>query len=431
MVDESLSYCNKEKLPLRSLFLDLNSYFASVEQQEDPSLRGKPVAVVPMIADNTFVIAASYEAKRMGVKTLCRVGDALRICPDLKLVTGGHTKYSWYHERVLAAVENVLPIDKVCSIDEMCFRLVGQEQTPEGATKVANRLKKAIAEDVGECLTCSVGIAPNTFLAKVGTELQKPNGLVVIEQDAVFEKLSSLGLTDLPGINVRMRARLQAAGIFTVEQLLTTSREDLRRGFGSVWGERWWYMLRGHELNLPTRSRQSMGHSHVLAPDLRNDASAREVLLRLVQKAGMRLRSEGLLATRMDVYVQSYKRSWSSYRNIDATQTSATFVQIASELWNGREMDTPLKVGCTFSGLRDGKSVTPSLFDETNQLERFSHTMDHLNQRFGKHSVFLASMHQAKDAAPERIAFGKTQLFSEGLADNRHVSPFNTFIQSS
>ena len=175
MVDVHLPIELRER-PLRYLFLDLNSYFASVEQQEHPELRGKPVAVVPVEADTSFVIAASYEAKKHGVKTLTQIGEAKRLCPELICVMGDHSMYAHYHKRVIEVAEKVLPVDAVCSIDEMRFKLLKTESPPEIAREIAVKMKKTIREEAGECLTCSIGIAPNAFLAKIGTELQNRTG---------------------------------------------------------------------------------------------------------------------------------------------------------------------------------------------------------------------------------------------------------------
>jgi DNA polymerase-4 len=193
---------------LRYLFLDLNSYFASVEQQEYPELRGKPVAVVPVEADTSFVIAASYEAKKFGVKTLTQIGEAKRLCPELICVMGHHSMYAAYHKRVIEVAETVLPVDEVCSIDEMRFKLLKTESPPDIARGLALKIKAAIREQIGECMTSSIGIAPNSFLAKVGTELQKPDGLVVIEAKDLPDVLHRLDLTGFPGINKRIEVRL-------------------------------------------------------------------------------------------------------------------------------------------------------------------------------------------------------------------------------
>ncbi len=265
MVDTALPIERRERL-LRYLFLDLNSYFASVEQQENPELRGRPVAVVPVEADTSFIIAASYEAKAFGVKTGTMIRDAKAMCPGIRLIKGNHSLYSAYHGRVLEAVETVLPIEEVCSIDEMRFRLLGEERTPAIAMELAIRIKKAIRERVGEAMSCSVGIAPNPFLSKVATELQKPDGLVVLQHSDLPGRLHSLKLTDFPGINKRMAARLNGAGIFTTEQMCAADKFEMLQAFGSIIGERWWYALRGFDLTPEVHDRKSLGHSHVLAP---------------------------------------------------------------------------------------------------------------------------------------------------------------------
>jgi DNA polymerase IV len=423
MVDISLPLENKDRR-LRYLFLDLNSYFASVEQQERPELRGKPTAVVPVMADSSFVIAASYEAKRFGIKTGTQIGEAKQMCPDLQLVDGRHSLYAAYHRRVLEAVENVLPIEEVCSIDEMRFRLIGTETTPQCAVELAQRLKETIYERVGECLTCSVGIAPNSFLAKVGTELQKPNGLVTIEASDLPEKLYTLKLTDFPGINRRMKTRLNAAGIFTTQDMCEAERDELGFAFGSIIGERWWYLLRGYDLGHDTHDRKSLGHSHVLPPEKRTDQGCREVLLRLLHKASARLRANGLWAGGMAVTVGSFKKSWSVKIKVPPTQDTVTLTEHLVEAWASRDFVGPRSVAVTFYDLKESSEVTPSLFDSTVDRSLFSHAVDGVNKKFGKNKVYLAGLEGAKDAAQEKIAFNKTWLFSEGKDDNEWIDTF-------
>ncbi|MGA9716744.1 MAG: DNA polymerase, partial [Acidobacteriaceae bacterium] len=149
---------------LRWLFLDLNSYFASVEQELVPSLRGRPVAVVPVVADTTCCIAASYEAKAFGVKTGTQVGEAKRMCPGIELVEGRHELYVQYHNRIVEAVESVVPVSSVMSIDEMACRLVGREQPLLAALELGQRVKAKIRDTVGSTLRCSIGLAPNRYL---------------------------------------------------------------------------------------------------------------------------------------------------------------------------------------------------------------------------------------------------------------------------
>ena len=408
-------------LPLRWLFLDLNSYFASVEQAVNPELRGKPVAVVPTLGDGATIIAASYEAKAFGVKTLTKVGDAKVMCPDIVLVHGDHTLYTHYHDKVIEACERVLPVDKVCSIDEMRFGLLGEETTPNGARAVARALKESIAEHAHECLKCSIGIATNAFLAKVGTELQKPDGLVLFEARELPDRLHGLKLRDWPGINVKMEARLKAAGVFSTPDLIAAPITVLEQAFGHVMAERWWHLMRGYDLDFQARTNQSLGHSHVLPPDLRNDSDARAVMQRLVYKACMRLRRSGLWAEHVSFYVKA-EESWRAETGLPPTQDALTVLERLAPLWEGPRFNRPIQVGMTFGKLKEAEQVTPSLFDtETGVRAELGHALDHLNMKFGKNTVYVGGLTKAKDAADEKIAFQKTSLLSEGKGDNVYM----------
>ncbi len=417
MVDINLPLLQQER-PLRFLFLDLNAYFASVEQQENPELRGKPVGVCPVVADSGCLVAASYQAKKYGIKTGTLVGDAKRLCPDITLVKGNFPAYTAYHKRIVEVCNSILPVESVCSIDEMKFRLLGEEREPEKATEIARKIKSAIREYVGDCLTCSVGIGPNSFLAKIGTEMQKPDGLVVIEAKDLPHKLYSLKLTDLTGINKRTEIRLNSVGIFTVKDLCEATQDHIRNGFRSIIGERWWYLLQGFEVPIAKKDQQSLGHSHVLAPDLRTDQGCREVLIRLLQKASARLRSQGLWASSMSVYVAGKQKSWGVRIGLPPTQDTVTMNEYFLAEWAKRDFALPTQVGVTFHDLKKAEQVTPSLFDATQERSKFNEAVDRMNQKFGKNRVYLAAMENARDSADEKIAFQKVDLFKEGLDDN-------------
>lgn len=423
MVDNDLLAEYPEVAHLRYLFLDLNSYFASVEQQEFPELRDRPMAVVPVDADSSFVIAASYEAKAFGIKTGTRIGDAKKMCPDLLIKTGTPHLYTHYHRKVVDAVATVLPVERVCSIDEMFFRLLGEERAPGPAKELALRIKKALYELVGPYVRASIGIAPNIFLAKVATDMQKPDGLVVLQHDDLPRALFRLKLTDLTGINRRMEARLHGSGVFSVEQLCSLTREDLRTAWGSIIGERWWYKLRGIELNEKYDTGKTLGHSHVMAPELRSDEGARQVLLRLLQKASARLRSVGMVASGLAVDVTG-RPGWHDHCRFAPTSDTTTMNEHFLSMWRSRSFKSPLKVGVTFYDLDREANATPSLFDEAIQRAELAAAVDSLNSRFGKNAVYLAALEKAKSAAPERIAFQKTELFSEGKGDHEWVNTF-------
>jgi DNA polymerase IV len=241
--------------PVQWLFLDLNAFFASCEQQENPALRGKPVIVVQMLTETAVAIAASYDAaKAFGIKTgtLVLVRDARQLCPGVIAVQANHRLYTEYHERILKAVDTCLPVEKVCSIDEMACKLMSTERQVPAARELALKVKQALREQVGECLTCSIGIAPNVFLGKVGSDLQKPDGLVVITKDDLPGILLGLDLQDIYGIGPRMEQRLHRAGIVNVEQLWNATPFQLRRLWGGVNGLLFHQMLHGVDIQPPS-----------------------------------------------------------------------------------------------------------------------------------------------------------------------------------
>src|ERR1039458_9660280 len=220
------------------LFLDLNSYFASVEQEGEPHLRNRPVAVVPMEADTTCCIAASYEAKALGVKTGTLVREARRLCPEIVFIEARHELYVEYHHRIVAAVENCLPVTAVLSIDEMACRLMGRERPLLAAIDLGRRVKESIRQSVGPTLRSSVGLATNRYLAKVASDMEKPDGPGALPLDILPEALRQLKLRDLPGIGSRMEKRLNEQGILTMKDLLALDGEQAGQSWGSVVGER-------------------------------------------------------------------------------------------------------------------------------------------------------------------------------------------------
>jgi DNA polymerase-4 len=157
------------------------------------------------------------------------VREARRLCPDVVPVLANHRLYTEYHERILKAVDSCLPVEKVCSIDEMACKLMGTERQVPVARELAVKVKRAVREQAGECLTRSIGTAPNVFLGKVGSDLQKPDGLVIITKDDLPGILLGLELQDIYGIGPRMEQRLQRAGIVNVEQLWNATPFQLRR----------------------------------------------------------------------------------------------------------------------------------------------------------------------------------------------------------
>src|SRR5580658_6166919 len=413
---------------LNWLFVDLNSYFASVEQEVRPELRGRPVAVVPMMADTTVCIAASYEAKAYGVTTGTMVGDAKRMCPDLVLLEARHELYVDYHHRIVEAVESCLPVTAVLSIDEMACRLMGRERPLLAAIELGQRVKTTIREKVGPMLRSSVGIATNRYLAKVASDMEKPDGLVALPLDILPEALRHLTLRDLPGIGSRTEKRLNEKGIRTMDELLALDCEKAGELWGSVWGERLWHWLQGQDFDMAeTEHLKSLSHQHVLAPEMRTAEKAWAVAHKLLHKAAMRLRAKGLWVSTIGLAigfagprsegnaVSSFgvpKRGWKSELKLSECQDNPTLIAALTRLWAtrpvGKEFEHPYFIGVHLDGLVPDRLHSLNLFDGTEDEQsraRLLAVMDQLNNKYGMSTLAPATMLTAYKSAPTRIAF--------------------------
>ncbi len=410
------------------LFVDLNSYFASVEQQVRPELRGRPVGVVPALVDTTCCIAASYEAKAFGVRTGTIVADAKKLCPEIVLVEGRHELYRDYHHKIVEAVESCVPVTAVCSIDEMACRLMGRERPLRAALEIGISVKKRIRERVGECLRSSVGLATNRYLAKVASDMEKPDGLVALPLDILPEALRQLSLRDLPGIGARTEKRLNEKGIRTMDDLLALDGEQAGQVWGSVWGERLWHWLRGEDFEMAeSEHMKSLSHQHVLAPEMRTAEKAYAVTHKLLHKAAMRLRANGLWAGSIGLAigfavprgekrpVSTYgvpSRGWHAGLRLAECQDNATLIAALRKLWesrpSGNDFDQPYFVGVTLGELIPDRLHTLNLFDALDGEQRRTRllaAMDALNNKYGLSTLAPATMLAAYKAAPTRIAF--------------------------
>lgn len=416
------------------LHIDLNSFFASVEQQLHPEYRGKPTAVTATMADTGTIIAASYEAKAFGVKTGTKVGEAKRLCPGIALVNGNHTQYAKYSHEIAAAVERVCPVAHTPSIDEMVCQLMGREQEPARARQIALAIKQAIRDDVGETLRCSIGMAPNRYLAKIASDMQKPDGLIGLLPSQLPRAIGHLELRDLPGVGARTEARLNAKGIHTMAQLLALDRTGMHALWDSVWGDRLYHWLRGGQTGddgapVSNDVQKSLGHSHVLGPEHRSQEGAWAVAHKLLHKAAMRLRmehfhtsaiavtmkfaltrEEAARAAKLKQHTSGIKHSaWGMEARFRPCQDTLTLLDALKGIWRERpneaEHQRPFFVGVTLRNLLLDSEVPRMLFEEPGHRNELSATMDKLNLKFGHSTVHFAGMLPARDSAPTRIAF--------------------------
>jgi len=421
------------------LHIDLNSFFASVEQQLHEEYRGKPLAVVPTMADTTCCIAASYEAKAFGVKTGTQVGEAKKLCPGIILIAGDHADYAKYSHEIAKAVELACPVAHTPSIDEMVCQLMGREQEPPRARKIALEIKESIYKNVGVALRCSIGMAPNRYLAKIASDMQKPDGLIGLLPSQLPRAIAHLDLRDLPGVGARTEIRLNAKGITTMEQLLALDHREMGKLFDSVWGNRMYHWLRGAQTEDAAGSnisesevQKSLGHSHVLAPEHRSPEGSWAVAHKLLHKAAMRLRMEHLYTGSLAVTIRyqltreqaesraahsKVKQHYSGIKNsgwgMEARfrdcQDTLTLLEVLRSLWSqrpqGTEFRRPFFVGITLRNLVPEDEHQAELFTDPSNRADLSATMDKLNLKYGHTTLHFAGMLPARDSAPTRIAF--------------------------
>ena len=399
----------------------MDSYFASVEQHLDPSLRGKPVGVAPVMAESSCCIAASYEAKAFGVKTGTGVAEARKLCPGIAIVESKPGEYIRFHHRIVEAVEDCIHVEEVLSIDEMWAVLPTNRREPRHIECLEKTLRGKIRDEISPVITMSLGAAPNKYLAKMASKMRKPNGMLIIRERDLPGILSELALKDMHGIGRNMELRLRSHGINTVRELCAASKQSLHAAWGGIQGDRLWHLLRGEIIPDIVTSRKSLGHSHVLPPEARVPESAWPVLCKLLHKACERMRSHGLLAGNLTMELSFLRGgAWAAEMRTPETDLTLRFLKMLDRLW--RERPEPgsklLKVGVVLSRLVTKDNYTPELFsnqvtdamnsgtDTQAKLGRLDETMDRLRARYGRHCVFYGNIQEFRDHAPMRISFG-------------------------
>jgi len=363
---------------LEWLYLDFDGFFASVEQQARPALRGKPIGIVPFDGTvHTCVIACSKEAKALGVKNVMRLGDAKKICPELILVPQ-------------------------TPVDELCCKLDRKDSDdPHG---LSDKIKAAIAEGVGPHITCSIGFAANRHLAKIACKMDKPNGVTIWRPEDMPAPLLDLPFDDIPGIGSRMEKRLHMARIYNMRDLLATEPKQMRKLWRNVTGERLWYALHGYAIQAGKSERGMFGHGRVLPPELRTFKDARDCSRILLVKAARRMRREGYYAGSLFMWLslrRGYKKgeySWTTKHKLHAANDDQACLSSLDKLWKHARQEVPksmkiVRVGVTLGDLTlaDSRQLDFLLNDdpERQKWESVTKAVDSLNARYGKSLVTM------------------------------------------
>ncbi|MEK9143355.1 MAG: hypothetical protein AAB481_01865, partial [Patescibacteria group bacterium] len=282
--------------PPTIMHVDLNSCFATIEQQANPLIRGKPMVVAAYTTGRGCILAASVEAKRLGIKTGMRVSEGKNLYPCLVVLPPDPEKYRWVNRKLRVLLSSYTPYLSVESIDEMVMDLAHAPR--KDTISVANEIKLRIKQEIGEWLTVSIGIAPNRYLAKVASGLHKPDGLDVITKENIEEILTGLRLEDLCGIKEGNAGRLRFMNIKTPVEFFRATAVALIRALHSKTGWNWWQRLHGYEtIPFDVPEQKTYGQSFALGTfRVSSDPELTKIMTQLIVKMGRRLRGAGFVA---------------------------------------------------------------------------------------------------------------------------------------
>ena len=398
------------------LHLDLNSCFATIEQQANPRLRGKPIAVAAYDSPAGCIVAPSIEAKKYGVTVGMRVRDGKMLCPHLIVLTPDPAKYRNVHLQFRKLLENYTDKAIPRSIDEFVLDLEGYSAYRKGMINVAREIKEKIKREIGGWLTVSVGISTNRFLAKVGAGLNKPDGLDVIDKNNFRDIYSKLSLVDLCGIKTRNAIRLNNAGVYTVLDFYKASVQKLKAAFGSILAYYWYVRLHGWEIDNVTFGRRSYGNSFALPKPLLRVEELAPILQKLTEKTGMRMRKAGYVARGVHLAI-AYRDNSFWHKGVslpDYIFDSRDIYKVAFKLLNMspyRSPDRNLAVSCF--NLERVKNMQLSFLEDFDKKQKLVNAIDLINERWGNFVITPGGMLGTDNVVIDRIAFGGVKELEE------------------
>lgn len=392
------------------MHIDFNSCFASIEQQANPFLRGKPVVVGAYTTNFGCVLAASREAKILGIKTGMRVMDARAIYPKVVVLESDPNKYREVHKQLKNLLQTYS--DKVYpkSIDEF---VVNCYTNPH---ELAPRIKERIKEEIGEFLTVSIGISTNRYLAKVASNLKKPDGLEEINKDNFLEVFSKLRLTDLTGIKEGNARRLNVYNIFSVVDFYHADSRKLEGAFGGIGGYYWFLRLHGYEVDEFEVVRKSFGNSYALPKPFYKCSDLVPIIQKLVDKTAYRLRTAGYFARGVHLGVVYRDHTyWHKGRILSRAifATDDIFKEIYKLLEMAGENGPVREIAVTCFNLEPASYLQLDLLIDALGKESLTKAIDTINDRYGMFTLTSAAQIFARDNVPDRIAFGGVREIKE------------------
>lgn len=396
------------------MHIDLNSCFATVEQQARPLLRGKPVAIVNRRTDTTAIVTASYEAKALGVKVGMKLREAKILAPDLIGLESDPAKYRYVYHRLLDIMNEYSAHVTMKSIDEgiIDFHHATPAMQGRDLEDIGREIKQRLKDEIGVWMRCNVGISTNRFLAKTAASLHKPDGLDVLTSQNIREVFADLKLTDLTGIAGRNQKRLNSVGIMTPLDFLDADSVTLQKMvFKSINGQYWYKRLRGWEVDDTNWDVKRVGRQYVLE---RFDLSYEQIVQRLhhlCESVGSRLRSQNKQARGVYVYAKTRERGYWHASSLSPLpfHSDQMIFRIAKQLFD-RAPDDVKEIGVHVYELQPAVEHQLSLFHEEIIRERqVTQAIDTINQRFGERTVHSADTLGTGIYVHTKIPFGSTR----------------------
>ena len=411
------------------MHIDLNSCFASVEQQANPFLRGKPIAVAAYTTPSGCIVAPSVEAKGLGIKVGMRVKEGKLLCKNLVILSPDPWKYRCVHLKLKKLLDNYSSEVTPKSIDEFVVDFGKSSCRGSVLKDVALEIKKRIKESVGDWLTVSIGIAPNRFLAKLASNLHKPDGLDEINSKNYLDCFFRLKLVDLPYIKLRNAMRLNSVGIYTVEDFYNAPLWKLKSAFQSINSYYWYLRLHGYEIDDIVFARRSYGNSYALPKAFTDLSDLSPIISKLTEKTSFRLRRAGYIAGGVHLAI-FYKNGSFWHKGVSLSEKLFESRDIYKKMIRLFQFSPhKLPVGNIFISVYDLKKNTDlqlNIFEDVLRKKKLSEAVDRVNERWGDFIITPARMQMgSKEMVPDRIAFGGVKELEE-FTINDPNSPNNT-----
>lgn len=394
------------------MHIDLNSCFASIEQQANPLLRNKPIAVAAYDTPNGCILAPSIQAKRLGIKVGMRVKEGRLLCPQLIVLKPDAEKYRSIHLKFKALLSLYTPKVVPKSIDEFVLDFAGTPSFERGLFVVSNEIKDRIKKEIGDNLTVSIGLAPNRFLAKTASNLHKPDGLDEINQDNFETIYEGLTLTDLTGIDKQNAIRLNSVGIYTVTDFYKANLSTLRSAFKSILGYYWLLRLRGWEIDDVEWGTKSFGHSYSLPKFLTKAEELAPILSKLVEKMGFRMRGEGFQAkgVHLALLFQNHEYWHQGYSLDQPVFSSQDIYRVAYRILRHSPYRLPVRnIAVSCFNLSSRTTLQLGIFDDQQKKDSLTKAIDEINDRWGNFVITPAIMANTENHVHDRISFGNVK----------------------